>query len=264
MMRGVNAVMPEHSTRIPLALLIAMIATSPAFAAEIRVMSGGAPKEVLTQLIPRFEQATGHTVKLDYVLIAALRERISKGEAAPDVAIMPTTAIAALAGEQKLSGESMSRFGTLNLIAIARDGAAVPNISTPEKFRDAFLAARSIVYSTPTATPSGAHMAQVVAKLNIAAEVEKKVTYRPALEGGAEMVAAGAAEIGVYPSSEVVHVKGVTQIGPLPEALQLNLIYAGATHAQTQVAEPALALIRFLASDDNRKVWRDAGFGAAQ
>lgn len=261
-MRGVNAAMFHILPRIPLALLIAMIAAPSANAAEIRVMSGGAPKEVLTQLIPRFEQATGHTVKLDYVLIAALRERISKGEAAPDVAIMPTTAIAALANEQKLNGDSMSRFGTLNLIAIARDGAAKPDISTPEKFREAFLAARSIVYSTPTATPSGAHMAQVVAKLNIGSEVEKKVTYRPALEGGAEMVADGKAEIGVYPSSEVVHVKGVTQIGPLPEALQLNLIYAGATHAQTKVAEPARALIRFLSSSENKGVWRDAGFGA--
>lgn len=248
--------------RISPALIIAILATTPASAAEIRVMSGGAPKEVLTQLIPRFEQATGHTVKLDYVLISALRQRIGKGEAAPDVAIMPTTAIGPLADEQKLHGASMIRFGTLHLRAIVKDGAAKPDISTPEKLRDALLAARSVVYSTPTATPSGAHMAQVVAKLGIASEIEKKVTYRPALEGGAEMVAAGAAEIGIYPSSEVVHVKGVAQLGPLPEALQLNLMYAGATHAQTQVAEPAQALIRFLASTGNQTVWRDAGFGA--
>jgi molybdate transport system substrate-binding protein len=106
-------------------------------------------------------------------------------------------------------------------------------------------------------------MAQLVNRLEIADAIEKKVHYRPALEGGVQMVSDGTAEIGVYPASEVVHVSGVDQIGPLPEALQLSLVYAGAVIAANKSTEPAQAFIKFLASNEKRKVWEDAGFGPA-
>ncbi len=174
--------------------------------------------------------------------------------------IMPTTVIDGLITMGRLKQEGYDSFGTVRLVAIAKTGAARPDISTPDAFKDALLKARSVVYSTPTATPSGAHMAQLVSRLQIADAIEKKVHYRPALEGGAQMVSDGTAEIGIYPASEVVHVNGVDQIGPLPDSLQLSLVYAGAVAAANASAEPAQAFIKFLASNENRKVWQDAGF----
>ncbi len=245
----------------PLWLLAAsLLATAPAFGAEITAMSGGAPQEALTMLIPKFEKLTGHQVKLNYILISALRQKLMSGEVAPDMVIMPTSASDGLATAGKLRADSRMAFGTLKLLAIVKDGAPKPDISTPEAFRTALLNARSVAYSTPTATPSGAHMARVVTQLGIADAIKAKVTYRPAIEGGVEMVAAGVAEIGIYPASEVVHVKGVTAIGPLPDALQLNLTYGGAITASNTNPEPAAALIRFLAAPEHRDVWRHAGF----
>lgn len=74
------------------------------------------------------------------------------------------------------------------------------------------------------------------------------------------MVSDGTAEIGIYPASEVVHVDGVDQIGPLPEAFQLSLVYAGAVITANASTEPARAFIKFLASQENRNIWQDAGF----
>jgi molybdate transport system substrate-binding protein len=231
---------------------------SPGMAAEISIMSGGAPKEVLATLIPRFEKLTGHHIKMTYAVIAALQQKLTAGET-PDMVLLPVSAITELARAGKLKSEGSAPFGTIQVVAITRDGAPRPDISTTDAFRSALLNARSIAYSPPT-TPSGAHLARVAERLGIAGAIKDKVAYRAALDGGVEIVASGGADIGIYQSSEVVHVKGVSEVGPLPDALQLKLVYGGAVTAANANPEPALAFIKFLAEAQNKEVWRDAGF----
>lgn len=246
--------------RIILSLAVIFVQFSaPARAAEIVVMSGGAPKEALAVLIPEFEKRTGHHVNLSYVLVSALRQKILFGETT-DLVIMPNNVIDNLVEARRLKSDGRETFGALKLVAIARQDAERPDISTPEAFRTTMLKAKSVVYSTPTSTPSGAHMANLLSQLDIAEAVERKVTYRPALEGGVAMVANGAAEIGIFPSSEVIHVKGIVSLGELPDSLQINLVYGAAISALNKAEEPALALIRYLASPDNREIWQRAGF----
>ncbi len=246
----------------PIILLLAVILVQfspPACAADIAVMSGGAPKEVLTTLIPEFEKRTGHHVKISYVLISALRQKILFGEIT-DLVIMPNSVIDNLVEARRLRAEGRDSFGALKLVAIVRKNSPQPDISTPEAFSSALLKAKSVIYSTPTSTPSGAHMANMLSQLDIADAVEKKVTYRPALEGGVAMVADGTAELGIYPSSEVIHVNGVTSIGEIPEELQINLVYGAAVTTVNKNPEPALALIQYLASPENRETWQRLGF----
>jgi molybdate transport system substrate-binding protein len=246
--------------RIFLPLVAALMQISvPAAAVEITVMSGGAPKEVLATLVPEFEKRTGHHVKLSYVLISALRQKILFGEIA-DLVIMPNSIIDNLVEARKLKAEGRDTFGALKLVAIVRQDAGRPDISTPEAFRAALLKAKSVVYSTPTSTSSGAHLANLLSQLDIADAVEKKVTYRPAMEGGVAMVADGRVELGIYPASEVINVKGVASIGELPDPLQINLVYGAAITASNKTAQPAQALIQYLASPENREAWQRAGF----
>lgn len=241
------------------ALAVSIFQLPAAHAAEITVMSGGAPKDVLITLVPQFEKLTGHHVRMQHVLVSALRQRILAGENA-DVLLMPTTVLDNLATMQKILPEGRARFGILKLVAIVKAGAPRPDISNVDAFRHALMNAPSVVYSTPASTPSGAHMASLVSQLDISEIVERKVTYRPALEGGVNMVAEGRAAIGIYPASEVVHVNGVTSLGPLPEQLQLTLVYGGAVASTSKAPEPAKDFIRFLAAPENRAVWRHEGF----
>lgn len=248
--------------RIILSLAVILVQFSaPAYAAEIAVLSGGAPKEALAILIPEFEKRTGHHVNVSYLLISALRQKILFGETA-DLVIMPNNVIDNLVEARRLKNEGRSTFGALKLVAVVRQDAERPDISTPEAFRTALLKAKSVIYSTPTSTPSGAHMANLLSQLDIADAVEKKVTYRPALEGGVAMVADGIAEIGIFPSSEVIHVKGVASLGELPDSLQINLVYGAAIMASNKTDEAALTLIRYLASPANRSAWQRVGFDA--
>jgi molybdate transport system substrate-binding protein len=151
-------------------------------------------------------------------------------------------------------------LGIVSVSMIVREGAPRPDISTPEAFRQALLAARSVVYSTPTATPSGAHLAKVVEQLGIAEALKAKTTYRPALEGGAELVAKGEAEIGLYPSSEVVGVKGVSVVGLIPAAVQLRTVYSASVAKGAASPEIATAFVKFLSDPAHRGVWEKAGF----
>ena len=246
--------------RVVFALVVSLFQLPPvANAAEILVMSGGAPKDVLLTLVPQFEKITGHRVTTQHSLISALRQKILAGESA-DVLLMPTSALDNLATMQKILPDHRAAYGILKLVAIVKDGAPRPDISSVEAFRRALMEAPSVVYSTPASTPSGAHMASTVSQLGISDIVERKVTYRPALEGGVSMVAEGRAAIGIYPASEVVHVDGITLLGPLPEPLQLTLIYGGAVAATSKAPEAARELIRFLGTPQNRAVWRHEGF----
>jgi molybdate transport system substrate-binding protein len=228
-------------------------------AAEISVMSGGAPQEVLAVLSPQFERQTGHNVKYSFAVISALRQRLDAGEKV-DMVLLPVPIIEGYVKAGKLRADGWAPLGNVGIMVIVKQGAPLPDILTPESFRNALLAAREVVHATPTATPSGAHMAKVIEQLGIADAMRIKVLHRPALDGGVDLVAKGEAEIGMYPASEVAHVRGVTVVGPLPAALQLNILYGAGVTTDNPSPEPALAFVKFLSDPVNRVHWKEAGF----
>jgi molybdate transport system substrate-binding protein len=238
------------------------MAGSSAVAADIHVMTGGAPKEVLAVLTPRFEQQTGHKVHFTYIVISAMQQKLAAGEK-PDMVLMPVPAIDARVKDGILRGDARAALGTIRIGLIVREGAAKPDIATFDAFKKAMLDAKSIAHSDPAATPSGAHLAKVWERLGIADALKPKLTLRNAIDGGAELVSKGEAEIGLYPSSEVMAEKGITLVGLIPPEVQLNTVYGAAVHAANPAPEPAMAFVRFLADPSNATRWKDGGFESA-
>jgi molybdate transport system substrate-binding protein len=230
--------------------------------ANIHVMTGGAPKEVLAVLTPMFEQQTGHKVRFTYIVIAAMQQKLAAGEK-PHMVLMPVPAIDARVKDGILRGDPRAALGTVRIGLIVREGAARPGIATLEAFREAMLAAKSVVHSNPAATPSGAHLGKVWEQVGIAEAMKGKLTFRNALDGGAESVRSGAAEIGLYPLSEVIHEKGVRVVGVIPPEVQLNTVYGAAVHAANPAPEPAAAFVKFLADPANAPHWKHGGFEPA-
>ena len=235
---------------------------SAAVAADIQVMSGGAPKEVLAVLTPMFEKQTGHKVHFTYLVISAMRDKLAAGER-PDMALMPVPVIDGLVKSGTMRGEGRATLGTVSVALIVRAGAAVPDISTLDKFKEAMLAAKSVVQANPAATPSGAHLAKVWEQLGIADAMKGKLAFRNALDGGVAALRDGQAEIGLYPLSEVIAEKGVTVVGLIPAEMQLNTVYGAAVLAANKTPEPAAAFIAFLADPANAARWKEAGFAPA-
>jgi molybdate transport system substrate-binding protein len=236
-----------------------MVSSMSVSASEIRVMSGGAPKEVFVLLTPKFEQQSGNKVVFVYEVLTALRERLAAGENA-DVLVMPVPMLDGYAKDGKLRDNSRATFGVVGTNVVVKEGAPKPDISTKEKFREAMLNAKSVVHATPGKTPSGTHMGKVMEQLGIADAMAKKTTHRPALDGGVQLVAEGQAEIGIYPASEVAGVKGLTVVGPLPAGIELNTLYGAAATADSAAGDAATAFVKFMAAPENRGVWKHAGF----
>jgi molybdate transport system substrate-binding protein len=226
---------------------------------DINVYSGGAPKEALIVLTPQFEQRTGHKVHYTYAVISELQKKLAAGDK-PDMVFMPTPAIDALVKAGTLKPQPRAVLGGVGIGVIVRDGAPHPDISTPEAFKTALLNARSVVHANPSATPSGAHLAKVTKELGIDAVLQPKLTLSNALDGGVQRITSGEAEIGIYPVSEVIAVKGIALVGLLPPALQSLIVYGAAVLASNAAPEPAQAFIAFLTDGAHRSVWTNAGF----
>ena len=242
--------------------MASVLSGSFAVAADIHVMSGGAPKEVLAVLTPQFEQRTGHKVHFTYIVIAAMQQKLAAGEK-PDMVLMPVPAIDARVKEGILRGDARAALGTVRIGLVVRDGAKKPDISALQSFKQAMLDAKSVVHSNPAATPSGGHLAKVWEQLGIADAMKPKLTFRNALDGGAESVRSGAAEIGLYPMSEVIAEKGIGVVGLIPQEVQLNTVYGAAVLSANSAPEPAMAFVKFLADPSNTRHWKDAGFEPA-
>jgi molybdate transport system substrate-binding protein len=235
---------------------------SAAVAADIQVMSGGAPKEVLAVLTPQFEKATGHKVHFSYIVISAMQQKLAAGET-PDMVLMPVPAIEARVKDGTFRADAWARLGTVSVGLVVREGDAKPDISSLEAFKATMLGAKSVVHANPAATPSGAHLAKVWEQLGIAEAMKAKVKFSNALDGGVAAIARGEAEVGLYPLSEVIAEKGVSVVGLIPQAVQLNTVYGAAVLTANVAPEPAMAFVRFLADPAHATHWRDAGFDPA-
>jgi molybdate transport system substrate-binding protein len=225
-------------------------------------MTGGAPKEVLAVLTPVFERQTGHKVHFTYIVISAMQEKLAVGER-PDMVLMPVPAIDARVKDGILRGDTRAALGTVRVGLVVRAGAAKPDIGTLDAFKQAILNAKSVVHPNPGATPSGGHLGKMWDRLAIADAMTPKLIFRNALDGGAELVRNGAAEIGLYPLSEVISENGITVVGLIPSEVQLNTVYGAAVHAANPAPEPAAAFVRFLANPSNAQHWKDGGFEPA-
>jgi molybdate transport system substrate-binding protein len=165
-----------------------------------------------------------------------------------------------LTKDNKVRTDLRAIFGTVGIAVVVKAGARPPDISSKEKFRDAMLAARAVVHATPGQTPSGTHMGKVMEQLGIGETIAKKVIHKPALDGGVQLVAAGEADIGIYPASEVAGVEGLTVVGSLPPGLDLEIVYGAAVTGDSASPGAAAAFVRFMAAAENRAVWKEAGF----
>ena len=225
----------------------------------LRVFSGGAPKEIFLQLTPQFERETGHKVDYVFAVMSALRDKLAAGELA-DVLVMPTNILDDYQKSGAVQAQGRAILGLVSVNAVVRTGAPKPDLSTPDKVKQSILGSRMIVHATRGATPSGTHLGKLIDQFGVADAMIGRISHRPALEGGVQLVASGEAEIGFYPKSEVVNTDGLSVAGPLPAAIQLTTIYGAAVTAASRNADAGRAFIAFMTDPARRPAWSHAGF----
>jgi molybdate transport system substrate-binding protein len=225
------------------AAAVVIAGTGVARAAEIKVLHGGAFTQLVEAVVPEFEKQTGHKVITQRETVGALTKRIEGGEAF-DLAILTPAAIDDLGRKGKIAAGSRVNLVQIGVGVVVKEGAPRPDIGTVDAFRRALLAAKSVAYIDPQAGgSSGIYVAGLLDKLGIAAQIKPKAVL---IHGGAvaEHVAKGEAEIGIHQISEILPVKGITLVGPLPKEIQNYTIYAAGVAADSKNADAVKALIK--------------------
>lgn len=253
-----------YSRLTKLALAAVLLVTGPACAADVQVMISAGYFRVYAELGPAFERASGHRLVTTRGPSMgdspeAIPTRLARGEQA-DVVIMDGHAADELVKRGVGRAGSKIELARSQVGMVVRAGATKPDIGSVEAFRSVLLAAKSIAYSD---SGSGTYLSGTLfAKLGIADQIlpkSRKVRGPPSGEPVAAVVARGEAEIGFQQVSELVHVAGVSYVGPLPAELQPGFSFAGAVTAIARQPEAAAALLRFLASPESAQVLIKAG-----
>lgn len=237
------------------ALLLALLAAPAAVhAAEIRVLTAAAFKPVLDVVAASFEARSSNKITVVTDTAAGVAARIGRGEAF-DLAVLTE----ATASELQKNGQVIlvTPLAAVGVGVAVRDGAPKPDISTPAALKAAILAAPSIAMVDPASGgTSGLYLAKMLDQLGIAGQVKPKLILT---QGGqsAEQVANGKAQMALGQVSELVAVKGVALVGPLPAELQTRTVYVAGMNPKA--AQEPLILLAALAGPDTRPVLIEKG-----
>jgi len=243
--------------RVILALLFGL-ACNAAHAVEVKVLTTGAMKAVVLELVPQFEKETGHKVVVDNDTAGGVAKRIEGGEAV-DVAVNTPNGLNDIAAKGKVVAGSRVNVARVGVGVVVKEGAPAPDISSVDAFKRALLAAKSVAYIDPASGgSSGIYLAGLFDRLGIAAEIRPKAKLK---RGGyvAELIANGEAELGLHQISEILPVKGVKLVGPLPAEIQNYMTYAAAVATDAKQPDAAQALIKLLTGPSADSVLKARG-----
>lgn len=223
--------------------------------ANIQLFVSNSLRGVLGELIPQFERSSGHSVAISYDPAKVMMERIARGETA-DLVILGGSAIADLVSQGKVEARSQRTIASCGVGVAVLAGARKPDIGSPDTFRDALLAARSIAWTQEGA--SGIYFSKLIERLGIAEAVKAKAVRSP---GGliGELVAARKADLAVQQIPELMAVPGIELVGPLPEAIQMTTVSAAGIFAGAREPAAARALLDFLTAPAAARVFEAKG-----
>lgn len=227
--------------------------------ATLKVLTSNSMRAVMDELVPQFERASGHKISISYDPAKLMLSRIRSGETA-DVAILGSSVIDELAKEGHIGSDTRMVLARCGIGMAVRAGAARPDIDSVEAFKRALLSARSIAYTIDGA--SGMHFAGLIERLGIAENLKASARRR---SGGliGELVASGEAEIAIQQIPELMAVRGIDLVGPIPAELQKITVVAAGVFGDAREPQAARAFLGFLSEPAAAAVIKSKGLEPA-
>jgi molybdate transport system substrate-binding protein len=241
-------------------LLVAVLFVWPQGAfAQMKVLISGGFSGAYEKLLPEFEQQSGITVTTGSGASQGdgpqtIGAQLARGEKA-DVVILSREGLDGLIAANRIAAGTDVDLAQVGIGVAVRAGAAKPDVSTVDAVKQMLLKAR--VVAIPASTSGIWLVKELFPKLGIADMINVKVSPRGA--GVTAMVAAGEADIGVLPVSEVLHAAGVELAGVFPAEIQFIQTFSAAAVAGATEAEAGKRLIEFLSSARAAEAIRKSG-----
>jgi molybdate transport system substrate-binding protein len=223
--------------------------------ATLQGISSMATRQVLNELV----QAYGQPVAIESIGGVDAAKRVAAGEAF-DFVVLAADAIDKLAAGGSVVAGSRVDLAESGVAVAVKEGAPRPDIASEEALKRAVLAAATVGYSTG---PSGVALVNLFAHWGIAQELQGKLVQAPPGVPVGSLVARGEVALGFQQLSELVHLEGITILGPMPAAVQITTIFSGALCAASTRPEAVRALLAYLASPEAAPAKRRNGMEPA-
>lgn len=210
----------------------------------LRAISSMATRHVLAELAQAYEAATGVQLVLESVGGVDAAKRVHAGEVF-DIVFLASDAIDKLLAAGHLMAGSRVDLVHCGVAIAVKEGAAAPDISSEAAVRDAVLAAPTLSYSTG---PSGVALAKLFERWGVANEIQSRIVQAPPGVPVGTLVAQGEVALGFQQLSELIHVKGIRIVGPLPADIQITTTFSAGLGARSLHATDVRALLDHMAS----------------
>jgi molybdate transport system substrate-binding protein len=226
---------------------------------SIKGISSMATRQVLAELSSAFGQRTGCAIAIESVGGVDAARRVQAGEPF-DLVFLASDAIDKLvAAGSVVAGSKVDLVRSPVAVAV-RSGADSPEIGSEDTLRRAVLAAATVGYSTG---PSGVALMRLFERWGISAELQGRIVQAPPGVPVGTLVARGEVALGFQQLSELMHLEGITVVGPLPEPIQIVTTFSAGLCAGSTQGEAVRRLLEFMASSEAGETKRRHGMEPA-
>jgi molybdate transport system substrate-binding protein len=244
---------------------LAFAMTTHVEAAEIKVISTGGARAVMTSLVPEFERKSRHKITIDFGTPGNMRDRLLAGEAA-DVVVAIAAILPDLEKAGKIAPGTRMEFAASYVGVVVRAGMPKLDVSTSDGVKQAMLTAKTVALSDPKAgTQLGATFIAAADRLGFGADLRSRTKF--ILGPGSDVAAAvvkGEAELGVTLISEILPVAGAALGGELPSDIMPPTVIHAFLASGAKDPETARVLLDFLRSPDASTIIEAKGMKPGQ
>lgn len=228
-------------------------------AQPIRLISSMATRTLLAELVAQYTAAGGPPVHCEAVGGVDAAKRVQAGEAFDGV-VLASNAIDQLVAAGRVVAGSRVDLVRSGVAVAVREGAPRPDIGSEQAVKAAVLAAKTLAYSTG---PSGVALQKQFERWGIAETIAPRIVQAPPGVPVGTLVADGRVELGFQQLSELMHLKGITVVGPLPPAIQVVTVFSAGVAATCRQPEATRALFAWMAGPEALAAKQRNGMDAA-
>jgi molybdate transport system substrate-binding protein len=197
----------------------------------IKGISSMATRQLLAELVTDYKKIATADIAIESVGGVDAAKRVQAGEAF-DVVVLASDAIDKLIAAGHIDPTSKVNLVNSGVAVAVKEGSKTPDISSETAVKAAVLAAKTISYSTG---PSGVALAKLFERWGIAEKIASRIVQAPPGVPVGSLVAKGEVELGFQQLSELIHLNGISIVGPLPPEIQITTMFsAGVCTASTQ------------------------------
>lgn len=228
--------------------------------AHLRVITSGGFASAFTMLAPKYEELTGMKIITSYGSSSggaddSIPMRLARGEDF-DLIILSRSSLDHMTDQGFVLPESRTDLVRSDIGMAVKIGTVIPDISTPEAFKNTLLNAKSIGYS---ASASGTYLSTTLwPKMGVWTQISAK-SQRILSERVASVVARGEVEIGFQQTSEILPIAGIEYVGPIPKSFQKITTFSTGIIRLTANMEQAKLLVEYLSSPDSASIIKSTG-----